>query len=111
MEWKMETPRFAVHEVGSHGKTWSLDWRVPIALVIAMAFQFLAYAWFAIGPPAHRDDQDGRAVPSKAETARMGREGTGITTTLSRIDHNLDVLLASLIRMERLLKRHPDDGR
>ncbi len=51
----METPTFEVHEAGSHGKAWSLDRRVPIALVITTAVQPLAFAWFANGPFAHPD--------------------------------------------------------
>ncbi len=107
----METTRFGVYEVSSHGTAWSLDRRVPIALVIAMAFQFLVFAWLAIGRLPHRDAQDGRAVLSEAETDKAGREGTGSTATLSRIDHTLDVLLASLIRIEQMLKRRSDDRR
>jgi hypothetical protein len=110
MEWKMETPTFEVHEAGSHGKAWSLDRRVPIALVITTAVQLLAFAWFANGPFAHPDDQDGRAVSLEVETNKAGSGGIGISDTFLRLDDTLESIHAALIRIERMLQRHPDDG-
>ncbi len=66
----MESTRSGLQQVGSDGKTWSLDRRVPIALVITTAVQLLAFAWFAIGPLAHRDDQDLATVSIEAEATR-----------------------------------------
>lgn len=107
----METPKLEVREVGSHGKTWSLDRRVPIALVITTAVQLLVFAWFAIGPPAHRDDQDERTLSIVAETDMAGRDGTGIVDTMVRLEDALDKIYSALIRLESKLTRHLDDGR
>jgi len=88
---------------------WTVDRRVPLALLIVIAVQFAGLVWWG----ASIDNRTEHAITGLAEaSARIGAleaRQSAADTSRARIEERLVAQSATLIRIERLLERMAEE--
>lgn len=90
---------------------WTLDRKVPVAIIFAMIVQVLGYVWFAAKQDARLDDLDRRTGRTETQITQMDREARLVGDRLIRLEEKSANILAVVTRVERALDKKPSDER
>jgi hypothetical protein len=83
---------------------WTLDRKVPVAIILAIGVQFLGGLWFMSKLDSRVEDQDRRLVKAEAQIGTMDRDAREANGRLIRVEEKMSSMLAILQRVERALE-------
>lgn len=107
----MSAPPTPPEELDVNTEHWTLDPKVPVAIIFAMIVQLLGYVWFAAKQDARLDDLDRHTGRNETQIVQMDREARTVGDRLSRLEEKLASILAVVTHVERALDKRLDDGK
>lgn len=91
--------------IASEDRHWSLDKRVPLALIFAMLMQTAAIVWWAADLSANDHMQDNRIQKLEHEADQQAAALTAIAIRLEKIDGRLETQVQLMQRIEKRLAK------
>lgn len=85
---------------------WTLDRKVPVAIVATILIQLIGFAWYAAKLDARVEEQALRLNRAETQITSIEREARDVSTRLVRVEEKVGAILDILRRLERAV-----DGR
>lgn len=85
---------------------WTLDRKVPVAIVATILIQLIGFAWYAAKLDARVEEQALRLNRAETQITSIEREARDVSTRLVRVEEKVSAILDILRRLERAV-----DGR
>lgn len=82
---------------------WTLDKKVPVAIILVLIGQFLGGLWFISKLDSRLEDQDKRLVKAEAQIGVIDKDAREAAGRLIRVEEKSTAMLAILQRLERAL--------
>lgn len=83
---------------------WTLDKKVPVAIILVIVGQFFGGLWFASKLDSRVEDQDKRLLKAEAQIGTIDRDAREASGRLIRLEEKMSAMLAILQRVERALE-------
>ena len=83
---------------------WTLDRRVPVAIVVTILIQLIGFAWYAAKLDARVDEQAARISRAETQITSIEREARDVSTRLVRVEEKVGSILDILRRLERAIE-------
>ena len=80
---------------------WSLDRKVPVAIIITLVLQIVGFAWYAAKLDARVDEQAQRLAKTEAQILVIDRDARDFGVRMARIEEKTGAMLNILERLER----------
>lgn len=80
---------------------WSLDRKVPVAIVITLVLQIVGFAWYAAKLDARVEEQAQRLAKTEAQILVIDRDARDFGVRMARIEEKTGAMLNILERLER----------
>jgi hypothetical protein len=87
---------------------WTVDKRVPLALILALMGQTIGVVWWAASLQSTISEHGRRIVVMEAADARMTTEAQRVSEQLARLDERMAAQTAILRRIEEGVNRQPN---
>lgn len=82
---------------------WTLDKRVPLAIILAMAGQVMLAIWYASKIDSRIENLESRQVEARERLAGVDREAKDVYGRLVRLEEKQSATLEILHRIERAI--------
>ena len=83
---------------------WTLDKKVPVAIIVVLVGQFLGGLWFISKLDSRLEDQDKRLLKAEAQIGVIDKDAREAGGRLIRLEEKMSAMLAILQRVERALE-------
>ena len=80
---------------------WSLDRKVPVAIIITLILQIVGFAWYAAKLDARVEEQAARLAKTEAQILVIDRDARDFGVRMARIEEKTGAMLNILERLER----------
>ena len=80
---------------------WSLDRKVPVAIVITLVLQIVGFAWYAAKLDSRVEEQAARLAKTEAQILVIDRDARDFGVRMARIEEKTGTMLSILERLER----------
>lgn len=90
----------------SASEHWTLDRKVPVAIVATLFVQLLGFGWYAAKLDARVEEQATRLTKAETQITTIDREAREVSTRLVRVEEKTSAILDIVRRLERAV-----DGR
>jgi len=91
--------------MSNNSESWHLDKRVPITLILAILLQSMGFVWAASQINFQVQDHERRITAAEMTDQRRERELYGFNDRLARLEEQSKAQLATLQRIEVLLRQ------
>lgn len=88
-------------------RSWHLDKRVPIALIVAMLAQIGTFVWFASGLSHRVDTLERDAVTTRAVIDRDASLRIPQADRLTRVEVKLETIQEGITEIKRVIQQRP----
>lgn len=85
---------------------WTLDRKVPVAIILTLFVQLVGFAWYAAKLDALVEEQSLRIAKAEVQITTIDREARDVSTRLVRVEEKTSAILDIVRRLERAV-----DGR
>lgn len=80
---------------------WSLNRKVPVAIIITLVLQIVGFAWYAAKLDARVEEQAQRLAKTEAQILAIDRDARDFGVRMARIEEKTGAMLNILERLER----------
>ncbi len=94
---------------GPEDGQWTLDRKVPVAIILVLVGQFFGGLWFMSKLDSRVEDQDKRLIRAEAQIGTIDRDAREATGRLIRLEEKMTAMLSILQRLERALEPRTTD--
>jgi hypothetical protein len=88
---------------------WTLDKKIPAALVLAMFAQLVGFGWYASKVDSRVEDLEKRTVRTEAQVSTMERDVRGFDSRMGRLEEKISAVLDIAKRLEGIIDRRNGD--
>jgi hypothetical protein len=89
---------------------WSLDRKIPAALVVAMLAQLMGFGWYASKVDSRVEDLEKRTIRTETQVTTMDRDVRNFDTRMVRVEEKIGAVLDIVRRLERIVDRRNGDA-
>lgn len=80
---------------------WTLDRKVPVAIIITLILQIIGFAWYAAKLDSRVEEQAARIAKTEAQILVIDRDARDFGVRMARIEEKTGAMLNILERLER----------
>jgi len=84
---------------------WTLDKKVPVAIILVLVTQFIGGLWFMAKLDSKVEDQAARIARTEAQISTIDREARDFGNRIARIEEKTSAMLQILQRVDTTLER------
>lgn len=88
---------------------WSLDRKIPAALVIAMLAQLMGFGWYASKVDSRVEELEKRTIRTETQMTAIDRDVRGFDARMARLEEKIGAVLDIVRRLERVVDRRAGD--
>jgi hypothetical protein len=89
---------------------WSVDKKIPAALVLAMLGQIMGFGWYASKVDSRVEDLEKRTVRTETQIHNMDRDVRGFDSRMGRLEEKISAVLDIAKRLEGIIDRRNGNG-
>ena len=89
---------------------WSVDRKIPAALVLAMLAQLMGFGWYASKVDSRVEDLEKRTIRTETQVTSMDRDVRNFDTRMVRVEEKIGAVLDIVRRLERIVDRRNGDA-
>jgi hypothetical protein len=88
---------------------WSLDKKIPAALVLAMLVQLMGFGWYASKVDSRVEELERRSIRTETQVTSIDRDVRGFDSRMARMEEKISTVLDIAKRLEGIIDRRNGD--